>query len=91
MAAGNAAPRPTINGNNANVDSMLAKLNQRLGTLANRIGVPQPDATGKLQPGTPPTSDLLAVTKSHIDALQTAHNFLDGIEATFGSAMDNGG
>lgn len=84
MSSNPQAPRPTINGNNANVDSMLAKLNQRLQTLANGMGVP-PDDAGTKANAALRANTVLAVTSSHIDGLALAHSVMDGIEATLGT------
>lgn len=85
MSSNPQAPRPTINGNNSNVDAMLAKLNQRLNDLAANIGVvPQvAQAADALSSGKPP-ANVLTVTSAHVNALGTAHGTLDDIEATLG-------
>ncbi len=85
MSSNPSAPRPTINGNNGNVDAMLAKLNQRLSDLAATLGVPQKNVQVANDPeATPPVSTVLSSTQNHINWLQTAHNFMDDIEATLG-------
>lgn len=87
MVEGKDAPRATINGNNSNVDSMLAKLNQRLADLATNVGAQKKpagndDLSAAQQPAR--SSDMLSVTSNHIIALTTAHNTMDDIEATLG-------